>query len=304
MSMWYNAHITLFQTVAIYTILALSFQVVLRSGVFSFASVGFYGIGAYATANLSSHGFGGIPVMLIVIAGCALGGYGLSLPLTRLRGLYLGMATFAFDQIVQVAANNGGSLTGGAVGLFGVPLSVSTNELYVVALICIVLVSQLERRSLGRSITVLRVDEQLARSMGVEVNRHRNFIFALSAALGGLAGVLNTYTYSSIAPAGFGFDLITVGLTMAIVGGVISWRGSVIGAVLIVWFPEVFSFVGKYKEIVYGALVILVVVYEPNGILGLLFRLGRGVSGLRRRFTSHDEPEVALAPGRPERVAS
>jgi len=64
-------------------------------------------------------------------------------------------------------------------------------------------VSQLERRSIGRSISVLRVDEQLARSMGVEVNRQRNFIFALSAALGGLAGVLNTFNFSTIAPGGF-----------------------------------------------------------------------------------------------------
>ncbi len=297
MSVWYSAHITLFQTTAVYAILALSFQVVLRSGVFSFASVGFFGIGAYAAADLSNHGIGGIPIMLIVIAACAAGGYAMSVPLTKLRGLYLGMATFAFDQILVVVANNGGSLTGGAVGIFGVPQAVGTNELYIVAVLCLLLISQLERRSLGRSISVIRLDEQLARSMGVEVRRQRDFIFALSSALGGLAGVLYTFTYSTVAPGGFGFSLITLALTMAIVGGVVSWRGSVIGAILVVWFPQVFSFVGQYKQIVYGVLVILVVVYEPNGIVGLWRRGVKGVAWLWHRSAATAKPDVGLTSG-------
>ena len=225
MNAWYSAHVVLFQTTAIYAVLALSFQVVLRSGVFSFASVGFFGIGAYVSANLAKHGVSGVLSMIIVFVGSAIFGYALSLPLVRLRGLYLGMVTFAFDQILIVVANNGGTYTGGPVGLFGIPFDVSTLELFIVAAICLLLVSQLERRSIGRSISVLRVDEQLARSMGVEVNRQRNFIFALSAALGGLAGVLNTFNFSTIAPGGFGFDLIVAGLTMAVVGGIGSWLG-------------------------------------------------------------------------------
>jgi branched-chain amino acid transport system permease protein len=283
---WYSAHVVLFQTTAIYAVLALSFQVVLRSGVFSFASVGFFGIGAYVSANLAKHGVSGVLSMIIVFVGSAIFGYALSLPLVRLRGLYLGMVTFAFDQILIVVANNGGTYTGGPVGLFGIPFDVSTLELFIVAAICLLLVSQLERRSIGRSISVLRVDEQLARSMGVEVNRQRNFIFALSAALGGLAGVLNTFNFSTIAPGGFGFDLIVAGLTMAVVGGIGSWLGAVIGALIVVWFPQVFTFVGSYKAIVYGVLVILVVAYEPGGVLGLLQRGVRAIAALIEKRSS------------------
>jgi branched-chain amino acid transport system permease protein len=281
MSLFYSSHITLFQQTAILIILALSFQVVLRSGVFSFASVGFYGIGAYATANLAKHGVPVFGVLALVVAATAAVGYALSLPLIRLRGLYLGMVTFAFDEILVVVANNGGKLTGGPVGLFGINLVIGTVALFAIALIAAVLLSQLERRRLGRSLLVLRIDEQLARATGVDVNRQRNFIFALSACLGALAGALNTITTSSIAPSGFGFDLIVAGLTMAVVGGVGTWLGAVIGAVIVVWFPQVFGFVGPYKAIVYGVLVILVVAFEPNGIWGLIQTATRRMRSVR-----------------------
>jgi branched-chain amino acid transport system permease protein len=283
MSGFYSSHVTLFQQTAIFVILALSFQVVLRSGVFSFASVGFYGIGAYATANLAKHGWPTAAVVLTVVVATALVGYALSLPLIRLRGLYLGMVTFAFDEILVVVANNGGKLTGGPIGLFGVSLTISTGALFALAIVAALLLSQLERRRLGRSLEMLRVDEQLARAMGVDVTRQRNFIFALSAALGSLAGVLNTITTSSIAPTGFGFDLIVAGLTMAVVGGVASWRGAVLGALIVVWFPEVFGFAGAYKAIVYGVLVILVVAFEPDGLLGIIRSAVGGIRSVRPR---------------------
>lgn len=290
MSAWYTAHAILFQTTAIYIVLALSFQVVLRSGVFSFLSVGFFGAGGYVVANLTKSGVPGVASLLVVTAGAAVVGYLMSLPLIRLRGLYLGMVTFALDQIVIVIADNGSSFTGGTVGLFGIPLLVGTGELWIIAAVCVVVISQLERRSQGRAIEALRVDEMLARSIGVQVRKERNTIFALSAALGALAGAMNTLNFSTISPGGFGFGLIVTGLTMAVVGGVVSWTGAVVGAVIVAWFPQVFGFVGGYKTIVYGVLVILVVAYEPNGIVGLVQR------GLRRiRARGMPPPETGTA---------
>ena len=283
MSAWYDAHEILFQTTAIYIVLALSFQVVLRSGVFSFLSVGFFGAGGYMVADLVDHGFPGVGSMLAATGAAAVVGYAMSLPLVRLRGLYLGMVTFAIDQIVIVVADNGGSVTGGTVGIFGIPLVVSTGELWIIAGICVLVVSQLERRSHGRAIEVLRVDEMLARSIGVQVRKERNMIFALSAALGSLAGAMHTLTFSTISTTGFGFGLIVTGLTMAVVGGIVSWVGAVIGAIIVAWFPQVFSFVGGYRTIVYGVLVVLVMAYEPNGIVGLVQRAWRRFRGERRR---------------------
>jgi branched-chain amino acid transport system permease protein len=237
MTAFYTGHEVLFQTTAIYAVLALSFQVVLRTGVFSFASIGFFGIGGYAGANLVAHGVPGIAAIFIVTFGCFILGYMLALPFVRLRGLYLGMVTFAFDQIIVVAANNGGSLTGGSVGLFAVPVESTTGELFIIAAIVTVLLSQLERRGLGRSFEAIRTDENLALSMGIEVVRNRNFIFAVSASLGGLAGVMDVFNFSSFGPTGFGYSLVVAGLTMAVVGGIDSWLGAAIGAIIVVWFP-------------------------------------------------------------------
>jgi branched-chain amino acid transport system permease protein len=293
MTGFYQAHEVLFQTTAIYAVLALSFQVVLRTGVFSFASIGFFGIGAYASADLVMHGVPGILAMIIVIVGCFVLGYALALPFIRLRGLYLGMVTFAFDQIVLVAANNGGSLTGGAVGIYGVPSETTTGELFIIAAIAVVLLSQLERRSMGRSLEAIRTDENLARSLGIEVSKNRNFIFALSAALGGLAGVMDVFNFTSFSTSSFGYSLIVLGLTMAVVGGVDSWLGALIGTVFVVWFPSVVTFVsGTWTTIIYGILVILVVSYEPGGVFGLCRKAIRAVMRRRRGPAA---PRVGIA---------
>jgi branched-chain amino acid transport system permease protein len=293
MTGFYEAHEVLFQTTAIYAVLALSFQVVLRTGVFSFASIGFFGIGAYASADLVMHGVPGILAMVIVIVGCFVVGYILALPFIRLRGLYLGMVTFAFDQIILVAATNGGSLTGGAVGIYGVPSETTTGELFIIAAIAVVVLSQLERRSMGRSLEAIRTDENLARSLGIEVSKNRNFIFALSAALGGLAGVMDVFNFTSFSTSSFGYSLIVLGLTMAVVGGVDSWLGALIGTVFVVWFPSVVTFVsGTWTTIIYGILVILVVSYEPGGVFGLCRKVIRAVMRRRRGPAA---PRVGIA---------
>jgi branched-chain amino acid transport system permease protein len=270
---FYASHLTLIQQTAVVAVLAMSFQVVLRSGLFSFASAGFYVVGAYALANMSKASWPLLPALIVIVIIGAAGGYLLSIPFVRLRGLYLAMVTFAFAEILVVVADNGGSLTGGPVGMFGVTLGVSTPELFVIVAVAALLISQVERRGLGRALRVISIDEQLARTMGIEVNRQRAFIFALSSALGALAGALNTVRTSSVAPTGFGYGLIVLGLTMAVFGGVGSWTGAIIGAVVVTWFPEVFGFVGNYRSVVYGILLILVVVFEPSGVLGLIGKL-------------------------------
>lgn len=277
---WFSSHEILFQQMAIFLVLALSFQVVLHSGVFSFASVGFYGIGGYAAANLANSGMPLVPLLIVVIVGAAILAYLLALPLVRLRGLYLGMATFAFNAIVLVLANNGGVLTGGPTGLYGVPPLVGTGAVVAIAIVAALLVSQLERRAIGRRIVALRADESLARSMGIEVVASRNFLFTLSAVLGALAGTLNVLAFSTISPLAFDFNLLTMGLTMAVLGGTASWAGALIGTVIIVWFPEWFHGLGPWSPLLYGVLVVVVVCLEPRGIFGLL---RAGLRALRRR---------------------
>jgi branched-chain amino acid transport system permease protein len=205
------------------------------------------------------------------------------------------MVTVAFDQVILVIANNGGSLTGGPTGLFGIPPGLATGELFIIAAVCVVLVSQLERRSLGRSLEAIRTDENLAKSMGFAVVRDRNFIFALSAALGGLSGAMDATNFSTFGTTAFSFNLVVTGLTMAVVGGVGSWVGAVIGAVFVTWFPDIATVLsGTWQSIIYGILIILVVTYEPGGVYGLLRRAVRLLMSKRRR-----SPAAAAVAGQP-----
>ena len=290
---WFTGQTILLQQLAVNVLLALSFQVVLRSGVFSFASVGFFGLGAYLGANLAMHHVPVIGVLVAVAVASWIVGYGLARMFAGLRGLYLGMITFAFDQIVVVLGENGGSFTGGAVGLYGIPLALTTAEALLLAFLGCVVMSQLERRALGRAIAILRVDERLGRAQGFAVDSQRRFVFALSATLGGLAGVTSALLTTTIGPTDFGYELIVTGLTMAVVGGVVSWAGAAIGAFAVTWFPTFAQGLASYQALVYFTLIVVVVVLEPNGVVGLIRRGTYALWAGRRRALQRADREGA-----------
>jgi branched-chain amino acid transport system permease protein len=299
MSLWFTAHEVLIKTTLIYVLLAFSFQVVLRSGLFSFASVGFFGLGGYGSASLTLHGMPGPLALLLSVAGCLVLSILLALLLSRLRGLYLALSTVAFDLILGVVATNSGSVTGGPVGLFGVPATVSTAVLAVIVIVTIVLLSRLEHGPIGRSFELLRLNEDLALSVGIEVRRRRMVVFCISAVLGALAGGLDVFTFRTINPQTAGFALITTGLTMAVLGGIARWPGAVIGALIVVWLPSVISAIGDYRNVVDGTIIVLIVVFAPTGIVGLA---QRGWTAVRRRRRgdgpgrSPDHPVFGHAP--------
>jgi branched-chain amino acid transport system permease protein len=293
MTDWYAANITTIQQTFVFLLLALSIQVVLRAGVSSFASIAFYGIGGYLGANLATAGFPLVGTLAVVVITAAAIGFALAVPLTRLRGLYLGMVTFAVDQIVLILAANGGDLTGGTVGLFGVPAQLDTPALLAMAVVVVLLLSQLERGPLGRAFAALRVDENLTCAMALDARRLRVFVIVLSAVLGGLAGSANVLTFTVITPESFGFDLIITALTMAVVGGIGSWVGSVVGAIVVTWFPIAFPFLqGGFRQIVFGVVVVAVMVFEPDGLLGVVARLR---SRFRRAPAPERQPEEVRA---------
>ncbi|MDQ7903788.1 branched-chain amino acid ABC transporter permease [Phytohabitans sp. ZYX-F-186] len=275
MNSWYFSHLTLIQGMLISVPLALSVQIALRSGVFSFASIGFYGVGAYGTGILTMRGWPVLPAMLLMIVVSGLVAYLMSAPLIRLRGLYLGMVTFAFDLILTVVATNGGELTGGALGLLGVPLGIGTGGLLAAALVAILAVSQLERRAVGRALVGIKASEELVMSVGVDLKSRKRTVFAISAALGALSGSLYVLTFSTVQPTSAGFTLIITTLTMAVIGGTSSWIGAVIGTVIITWLPTLAATIGEYQHLVYGVVLVLVVMYAPEGVLGALRWLWR-----------------------------
>jgi branched-chain amino acid transport system permease protein len=142
---------------------------------------------------------------------------------------------------------------------------------------------------LGRTFTVAREDEELAQALAVDTARLRRFAFVLSGTLGGLAGSLNVLLLGSISPTDAGFELIVVALTMVILGGFHSWVGALLGAMLVQWMPIALQSLASWWNIIYGVLVVVVAIYAPAGILGLLQRLA-GAIGRARAARRRPEP--------------
>jgi branched-chain amino acid transport system permease protein len=262
----------LVQQTLVYMLLAVSLQVVLRCGVVSLASIGFYTLGSYASAIMVKDGWPPVLILPLVALTAGVIGYGFGKPLAKLRGLYLAMATLAFDLVIPVLLVNGGDFTGGALGIYAIPLAITTASLVAIVVVVILAVSQIERGWMGRASLALRSDENLARSMGVRVTRERYLAFAISAALGGLAGALSAMLFRAVSPGSGGFALITLGLTMAIVGGRDSWVGAVIGAYIVTWVPEWLRFVGPWRALVFGLVLVAVIMFFPDGLLGAIRR--------------------------------
>jgi branched-chain amino acid transport system permease protein len=296
MTGFFESNEVLVQATLIGLVLALSVQVPLRMGVFSFAGAGSYGIGAYGCALLVIHQEMSAPVAIAItmLATSAIG-LVLGLLIYRLNGLYLAMATVAFDLIIGVIALNGGERTGSSTGLYGVITDFGTSSMFIVTAVVLLLVIVSELGRTGRRVQAVRDDPDLAGSAGINVRRYRITAFVISGALGGLAGAMNVLIRTTIGPLDIGFGLIVLALTMIIVGGAMSWKGAVIGAIIFTWLPDLLIIIGEWQELVYGILVALAAIFLPRGIHGL------GVDALRwsqrrRRVadTSADAPPDEL----------
>lgn len=276
---FFSSNEILLQTIAVFSLLAFSVQISLRAGAFSLAGVGCWAIGGYSLAISDRHDMHPVIGVLIGIVVSAIISYLLALLLVRLRGLYLGMATIAFNQMVGIALIHGGDFTGGELGIYGIGARISTFQLFAVLALVSFLLWALERGMLGRAYNIVRDDEPLAASLGIDSESMRRFAFVLSGAVGGLAGALNAMMLGIVSPTDADFPVIVIALTMVIVGGYHSWLGALIGAALIQWLPiglQSFGIEGmsEWWSVVYGLLILFIAVYMPRGLLGGLQRLG------------------------------
>lgn len=271
----------LVQTAMVLMLLAFSVHVAMRAGAFSVTGVACYGTGAYTAGTLAIGGVPSVIAVLAAVAQAAVLGLVLALVLGRLRSLYLAMATFAFVLLVQVLALEWESVTGGALGLLGIPVGVSTPALVAVTAACAAGIALLERGRSGRVLESLRLDDQLAGSLGVPVVRLRRAALVLSAALGGLAGAFSALLFSVFTPEQISFELVVDVLTMVVVGGTAAWWGPVIGAVVVASLPELLAVAGTWRPVVQAALVVVLVIYAPDGVVGLVRAVRRRISPAR-----------------------
>lgn len=285
---WYASNSVVIEATMTTLLLALSIQLPLRVGVFSFAGVGCFGIGGYTAAIALTQFDMGTWVAVVLgttIAGVAC--YLLGLLVQKLSGLYLAMATVAFTLIVAVIATNGGTFTGGASGIFGAVGGITNWQVFIILLVVVAGLAYSELGSLGRKVDTVREDPELAAALGINVAKYRQLTFLASGLIGGLAGSVTTLLRSTITPAEVNFHLIVTALTVIIIGGFGSWTGALIGAIFVTWLPTFVQAVAQWEPLIYGALVTLAAIFLPRGVLGVIKDL------MHRWRTRGDQPPPA-----------
>jgi branched-chain amino acid transport system permease protein len=265
----------------IFAILALSLTLVAgEAGQISLGHAGFFGIGAYGSAILTTRADWSFWLALPVAALLAgLIGALIAYPALRLRGHYVAIATLGIGQIVALTLLNWESLTRGPLGipnippisLFGLDV-VRPREYYwfslAAALLAALLVWQLRRSHLGRAWRSIREDETAAHTSAVRVPYYKALAFGLSAAVAGLGGVLVAHLYTFISPDSFVASQSILVLTMVVLGGMTSIPGAFVGALALISIPEFFRPLADYRYILYGILLLLMIRYRPQGLLG------------------------------------
>jgi branched-chain amino acid transport system permease protein len=305
-SSWFSGNETLIQQIMIYALLAFSVQIALRAGIFSLAGIGFYGIGSYTAALLVKDHWPAIGAIAAAVVLTIIVSWLLAALLVRLRDLYLAMATVAFDLMIGVIALNWTKLTGGPLGVIGIPPSVSTLAIFLTVIVSALALILLERGTIGRTLVAIREDEQLARSLAVNTNQYRRFAFVLSAVFGCIAGCFHALLFITVEPGDAGFNLIVLALTMVIIGGFGSWKGALVGAILLTWVPYELTSIGQWWNVIYGGVMIGMATFIPGGLLsimGLITGRGRGLGPKLRGLSALQAkapPDTQPAPVRAE----
>ena len=288
--MTYGWHVLIL--VGIYLLLASSLQLVAGyAGLFSLSHAAFYGIGAYTTALLGVSGVSEFPAsvcasfVLGYVVGIAVGWF-----TVRIRDDYFAIATFAFNLVVLSVLNNCVSVTGGPMGVAGIPaprvfgveasgLGAMLALVYSVAFLSLLLCYRIARSPYGRVLRGVREDEVFVLSQGRNVRYYKVTVFATGAAVAAVAGCLYAFYVKFVDPTSFSVGESVFLLSIVIIGGLGSFWGGVVGAAVGVVVPEALRFlglpvaqVGNLREIIYGIALILMMLARPQGLVGR-FRL-------------------------------
>ena len=281
--------------IAIASIAAMGLQVLLGySGQLSIGQAAFYGIGAYTSALLTARLGVPFPLALIGAGAAAAIASLLMVPITRLTGAYLAVATLGFSIIVFLFIQNEEWLTGGSYGFIGIPRAELFDyalrdpmwSYYLnvgVAALVYFTFARIEGSRFGRAINAIRLDADAARASGIRVTLLKSECFVIAAFVAGLAGSLYAHEVRYLAPNDFTFWKSIEILIMVVIGGVGSLAGAILGAAVVVGLPEYLRAIGDYRMLVFGAILIATMLFGEGGLAALFATLGRRVSALAMR---------------------
>lgn len=280
--------------VGINIILAVSLNLINGvTGQFSIGHAGFYAVGAYTSASLVYYGQSSIRaatsflphiaqdavlLLLGLLAGAiaaGLAGLAVGIPSLRLRGDYLAIVTLGFGEIIRVMILNVNAV-GASRGFSGIPLLSNFFWVYFFVIVTIVTVHNLVNSSYGRAFISIRDDEIAAEAMGVDTTRFKVMAFVISSMFAGIAGGLFGHFEMYLHPNSFLFTTSFYIIIMIVVGGLGSIEGAVLGAILVTVVLEVFRGFGPFRLVNFAVLLVLIMLYRPQGLVGSwsLFKKG------------------------------
>jgi branched-chain amino acid transport system permease protein len=287
-----------------YAILALGLNVVVgQAGLLDLGYAAFFAIGSYTAAiflgaaplHIAHLVFPVWVIFPIAMLICMGAGFLLGFPVLRLRGDYLAIVTLGFGEIVRILGENLNGVTGGSLGVTGIPSPIIPNPfgknydfasnplpfyyttLFVIVII-VVVIWRLQESRIGRAWVAIREDEFAAEAMGVNILRMKLLAFAIGGGVASFAGVMQATFNNFVSPGAFQVDVSITVLAMVVLGGMGNIAGAMLGAAAIYLVPEVMrdpTVVGQavahqaenYRELVFGALLVIMMIYRPQGIL-------------------------------------
>lgn len=280
----YNYQIVIL--VGINIILAVSLNLINGvTGQFSIGHAGFYAVGGYTSASLVYYGGPSIRALIrflpamaqdavLLLLGLAaaavaagLAGLAVGIPSLRLRGDYLAIVTLGFGEIIRVFILNIDAI-GGSRGFSGIPQLSNFFWVYLLVLITIVTIRNLIDSSYGRAFISIRDDEIAAEAMGVDTTRYKVLSFVISSMFAGIAGGLFGHFTMYLHPNSFLFTTSFYLIIMIVVGGLGSIEGSILGAILVTVSLELFRGFGPFRLVNFSILLILIMIYRPQGLVG------------------------------------
>lgn len=275
--------------IMIYAILTMGAMLICGyTGMLNQGMAAFYGVGAYASALLAVNF--DLPFILCFLAAgiiTALVGLLIAVPCLRVETDFLSLITIAFANIFTAILNNWTSLTRGPAGvpgippaeLFGFKFNTPVRSFYLmfgVVVLTYVILNNLINSRIGRALQAVRDNEIGASSVGVNVNRNKVLAFAIGTFFAGLAGSLMAHFIGFVGPTNFTFDESLLVLQMCIIGGLGSMPGAIIGAAFFVIMPELIRPLAVYRVGVGGVIMILCMLFRPQGIMGSRAYAGKG----------------------------
>lgn len=268
-----NYILRIMKQVGIFVIAALGLNLILGfTGQFTMGHAAFMSIGAYGSAIMTKNFNMPFPIALIVgVILAAILAAIIGYPILRLKGDYLAICTLGFGEIVKVIIQNV-DYVGGARGISSIPTKTSFLIVFFGVALCYAILKNLIHSSKGRAIMSVREDEIAAEAMGINSTKYKMIAFIIGSSMAGLSGGLYAHFNTFIDPASFNFAKSIELITYVVLGGMGSLSGTVLGTTILIYLPEALrglsSVFKDYRMLIYAFLLVLMMIFRPQGILG------------------------------------